>query len=43
MALQLETQLPLELAIVVPTFNESRNIVLLLEALERSLGATRTK
>lgn len=34
----LETQLPLELAIVVPTFNESANIVLLLEALERSLA-----
>ena len=38
MALELETQLPLELAIVVPTFNESANIVLLLEALERSLA-----
>jgi dolichol-phosphate mannosyltransferase len=38
MAPELETtQLPLELAVVVPTFNERGNVVLLLEALERSL------
>jgi peptidoglycan/xylan/chitin deacetylase (PgdA/CDA1 family) len=34
MALELEKQLPLELAIVVPTFNESGNIVPLLEVRE---------
>ncbi len=33
--------LPAELAIVVPTFNESRNVPLLVEALRNALGDTR--
>ena len=37
MALQLETQSALELAVVVPTFKERGNVVPLLEALDRAL------
>ena len=37
----LAARLPAELAIVVPTFNESRNVPLLVEALRNALGDTR--
>src|SRR4051812_46100341 len=36
-AMQTMSEAPLQLAVVIPTFNESANVVPLLEALERSL------